>query len=314
MSKHDHRETIGRALSAAADPANPAAPLPGIASESLGALVPQSGAGLPDAGPPGDSATPYIDANGFDPGEYDWVPVRRRARADGFSEAKQRLFIETVADTGSVETAAQTVGMTVQSCYRLRRAPGAEAFAAAWNAAIQQAAFKLADVAFERAINGSDEPVFDRDGRRVGRRLKPSDRMVMFLLRAHLPERYRHAHHSVRYPDEAPPPDIAPVAQAIAALEPVTPPEPHKLMPPEELDVAVEVADLCNGTLPHWHDPAVRDDEAAPASPIDRAFDALLYPPREEEAPEDHAEWPDGMDEAEEEGAGPGRASRRRRR
>lgn len=257
MSKHDHRETIGRALCDAADPCSLAQPLPVAAPDSVGARLVGAGGSAPAtaAAPPEGGRTPYIDANGFDPAAYDWMPVRRRPRTDGFSEAKQRLFIETLADTGSVETAAQTIGLSVQSCYRLRRAPGAEAFAAAWNAAIQQAALKLVDIAFERAIHGSDEPVFDRAGRRVGRRLKPSDRMLMFLMRAHLPERYRHAHQSVRQLDEPPAPAAPPLAEAIATLEPATPPDPHRLMPPEALDVALEVADMCEGTLPPWHRP-----------------------------------------------------------
>ena len=223
------------------------------------------------AGPPAciedpDTPTPYIDANGFDPADYHWVPVRRRPRADGFTEAKQRAFIEMLADTGVVEEAASHVNMTVQSCYRLRRSPGAEGFAQAWNAAIQQAALRLVDLAFDRAINGSDEPVFDRDGRRVGRRMKPSDRMLIFLMRAHLPERYRHAYQDLRHPGEYVPPCPPPVAEAITALDPAPPAEPHLLMPPEELDVAIQVADLLDGELPRWCRPTDDDEDTAPMS------------------------------------------------
>jgi hypothetical protein len=268
MSKHDHRETLGRALLDAADPCNLEPAMPGPAPDSAGALVPRPDGGAPAIVDPPDDAspTPYIDANGFDPAEYRWVPVRRRPRVDGFSEAKQRRFIETLADTGSVETAAREIGMSVQSCYRLRRSPGAEPFAAAWDAAVQQGALKLVDIAFDRAIHGSDEPVFDRNGNRVGRRMKPSDRLLMFLLRAHLPDRYRHAHQSVRQPDEPPARVSTPIAQAIATLEPVTPPDPHLLMSPERLDGEVQVADMCDGELPRWYDPAERP--APPPQPI----------------------------------------------
>src|SRR3546814_16376152 len=81
--------------------------------------------------------------------------------------------------------------MSESSAYRLRRAPGAEAFDRAWGAAIDAAAKKLLDAAFERALVGTDEPVFDRDGNRVGRRLRQSDRLLMFLLRAYGPERFQ---------------------------------------------------------------------------------------------------------------------------
>jgi hypothetical protein len=39
----------------------------------------------------------------------------------------------------------------------------------------------------------------------------------------------------------------------VARLEPAPPAEPHLLMAPGELDCALEVADLCDGRLPHWH-------------------------------------------------------------
>src|SRR3546814_20345917 len=79
--------------------------------------------------------------------------------------------------------------MSESSAYRLRRAPGAEAFDRAWGAAIDAAAKKLLDAAFERALVGTDETVLDRDGNRVGRRLRQSDRLLMFLRRAYGLER-----------------------------------------------------------------------------------------------------------------------------
>ena len=143
--------------------------------------------------------------------------------------------------------------MSVQSAYRLRRAPGAEGFAAAWDAAIAQASRKLVDLAFDRAIHGSDEPVFDREGHRVGRRMRQNDRLLMFLLRAYMPERFRHAHKSERRAEEGSPPAPPPVADALLTLEPVQPPDPHLLMSPEELATELEVAHLMDGELPHWY-------------------------------------------------------------
>ena len=131
-----------------------------------------------------------LDAHGHDPADYDWVPVLRKPRADGWSPQRQQAFIGALADSGSVMTAARQVGMSASTAYRLRRSPDGAAFAAAWDVAMQQAAHALVDAAFERAINGSDEPVFDRDGNRVGRRFRQSDGLMMFLLRKHFPERY----------------------------------------------------------------------------------------------------------------------------
>src|SRR3546814_8362308 len=98
----------------------------------------------PDATPaPKPEPIPALDAHGHDPAAYEWVPVLRKRRKDGWSPDKQRAFIEVLADTGSVATAAQRVGMSESSAYRLRRSPGAEALDRAWSAAIDPAAKEL---------------------------------------------------------------------------------------------------------------------------------------------------------------------------
>lgn len=186
-----------------------------------------------------------LDAHGFDPKDFDWIPVPRQRRADGWSPATQREFIEALADTGSVTDAARTVRMTPKSCYRLRRSPGAEGFAAAWDAAIAEASKRLVDIAFDRAINGVEDPIVGPDGIAIYTRRRYNDRLLMFLLRHHHPERYAR-------PDSAGAPPPAPVAEpaavrtpipiagAIATLEPAPPAEPHRLMPPEELSGLME--------------------------------------------------------------------------
>jgi len=318
MSKRSDPAAFARAAGARdplnlADPA-PApdlVPLPEVLVESANALaVPVAPAAAPPAFAEADAPTgltPYIDENGFDPADYKWIPVRRqRQHRDGWTEAKQRRFIEELADTACVEQAARAVGMSISSAYGLRRAPGGEQFAAAWNAALQQGALKLVDLAFDRAIHGSDEPVFDKEGRRVGRRMRQNDRLLMFLLRAHLPERYRHAHRDARLPNEAAPPAVEPLAQAIARLEPVTPPDPHLLLAPEDLDVEVQVADLCDGRLPHWRDPVPRDP-APVESPLGEAFERALEAAKngmwpledeeDEESAEDEEDEEDALDD-----------------
>jgi hypothetical protein len=221
--------------------------------------------------------TPELDAHGFDPAEYQWLPVRRKPRKDGWTPQRQRDFIAALADTGCVEHAAAQVGMSVTSCNRLRRAPGAEGFSAAWDVALTHAARVLLDTAFDRAFRGSSEPVFDRDGHRTGTRFRQNDRLLMFLLRASMPERFRHAHRDWRGEDEALPPsalDALPLAEVLRRLEPVMPPEPHKLMAPDDLDDALDIADILPpGELPRWH--RGRGD-AEPVAP-------LLSPEREAE-------------------------------
>ncbi|MEA3061305.1 MAG: hypothetical protein QOJ94_1086 [Sphingomonadales bacterium] len=233
------------------DPDSPAVETASAASPSEADRNPAGEAHGPLALEPEPPAGP--DAYGFDPADYQWVPVLRKPRADGWSPQRQVDFIAALADTGSVTAAAGEVVMTVQSCYRLRRSPGAEAFAAAWDAALQEASKRLADIAFDRAVNGVDDPVLDKEGRCVYVRTRYNDRLLMFLLRAHQPDRYRHAHQNVRQTSEPPPPEVPPVAEALRSLEPVTPPEPHKLMSPDDLETAIQTADILDGTLPHWH-------------------------------------------------------------
>lgn len=206
------------------------------------------------------AATPALDAHGHDPAAYDWVPVLKKPRKDGWSPAKQRAFIEALADCGSVVTAAQAVGMSEASAYRLRRSPGAEAFDRAWSAAIDAAAKKLLDAAFERALVGTDEPVFDRDGNRVGRRLRQSDRLLMFLLRAYGPERFGER-------TATPAPAVTPVAEALIHLEPAPPAAPAALMAPDDLAMSLDIADQCDGQLPPWYREDRDDPVAVPAAP-----------------------------------------------
>lgn len=175
---------------------------------------------------------------------------------------------------------AQRVGMSASTAYRLRRAPEGRAFAAAWDAAMQQAALALIDAAFERAFNGSEEPVFNRDGQRVGRRMRHSDAMLMFLLRKHFPERYGDLHRD-RAPGSAAPAST-PVAATLVALEPVRPADPAAALTPGALADALEIADLMDGKLPHWQRPdgAAEPDPRAdldPAAPVlGEEFEAKL--------------------------------------
>ena len=214
-----------------------------------------------------------VDAHGHDPADYKWVPVLRRPRSDGWTPQRQRDFIAALADDGRVSHAAREVGMSENSCYRLRRSPGGENFARAWDVARAHAALRLIDIAFDRVIDGSEEPVFDKEGNRVGRRMRQNDRLHMFLLRAYHPERFRHAHLDVRHANEPAPPELPTLEEALRQLEPVAPEQPHLLMAPDELATALDVADALNGQLPHWH--RGRPDHV-PAQLVDEAFERAL--------------------------------------
>lgn len=70
----------------------------------------------------------------------DFTPVPRKCRRrDGWTAERQQGFIAALRQLGDPEKAAQTQGLTGNGAYQLRKAAGAESFAAAWDAAVDQA-------------------------------------------------------------------------------------------------------------------------------------------------------------------------------
>lgn len=113
----------------------------------------------------------------------------RSPRHDAITPARKRRFIEALAATGSVSEAARQVGASRQSFYALRSTYEDEIFLAAWDRALAAATDILANVAYERAIDGVEEPVFWR-GEIVGTRRRYNDRLLMQLLRVRNPSGY----------------------------------------------------------------------------------------------------------------------------
>ena len=123
-------------------------------------------------------------------GAPDFAPVpREHSRYDGWTPARQRMFVKLLAEHGCVRRAAAALGMSEVGAYQLRRAPGGEAFAHAWAEAQAVGVEKLADAAMERALYGVPVPVFHQ-GAQVGERRWYNDRLAMFVLRHQDPERY----------------------------------------------------------------------------------------------------------------------------
>ncbi len=104
-----------------------------------------------------------------------------RATRRGFTAERQRRFIAALAATGSVSSAAAAIGMSRQAAYLLRAAPGAEAFAAAWDAAIARGVAALKAVAFDRAIHGEPAPIY-YGGTQVGETRLHNNQLLMRLL------------------------------------------------------------------------------------------------------------------------------------
>jgi hypothetical protein len=106
------------------------------------------------------------DSPDEDPLAFTPVP-NLRPRHDGWSAERQRMFIQALAVMGAVASAARAAGMSVQSAHMLRKRPGADSFAAAWDAALFQGRQRVWDIAMDRALNGVVKPRFYR-GRQVG--------------------------------------------------------------------------------------------------------------------------------------------------
>ena len=119
--------------------------------------------------------------------EFTTAPVR--PRHDGWTPARQVAFIQALADTACVDEAARRVGMSRESCYTLRRRPGAASFRQAWDVALDHAITRLADAALGRALHGTATPVFYK-GEQIGERRRYDERLTMFLLRYRDPQRY----------------------------------------------------------------------------------------------------------------------------
>ena len=110
-------------------------------------------------------------------------------RSNSVTPERQRRFIATLAATGIVQQAARSIGKSMEALYRLRARPGAEGFAAAWDAALERGVQRLEDCALERAIRGTRTPIVSH-GKILGHWDKPDNGLLRFLLAHRLPQRY----------------------------------------------------------------------------------------------------------------------------
>lgn len=115
--------------------------------------------------------------------------VHRMPRRNSITPDRQREFIAALAATGIVTQAARRIGASLEALYRLRNQPGAEGFAAAWEAAIDRGIARLEDCALERAILGEERPIV-RGGEVVGSWRRYDTALLLFLLRQRRGQRW----------------------------------------------------------------------------------------------------------------------------
>ena len=230
----------------------------------IGPFIPYDSA----ATEPDENTLTLPETEPYDPAEYRWVPVRRRPRHDGWTEEKQRRFIEALADTGLVTLAAKAVGMSRESANRLRRSPHGATFARAWDAARLHAGSALEDIAFDRAIKGVEQHVYNENGEIVCTKRVVNDRLLTFLLSHLMPERY--SKNARANPAPSPPT----VDASLRAMEPQLPAPPEELLGAATPENEYLTADISDGKLPSFlseQRPVKSDAQLA-----DEAFSARL--------------------------------------
>lgn len=260
---------------------DPAPTTPSAVAEAMADKPAASDAISPAEAPPEHNPPDY------NPEDYRWVPVRRRPRYDGWTDEKQRRFIEVLADTGIVSLAAKEVGMSREGAYRLRRSPHGIAFARAWDVARERAGALLEDIAFERAIEGVEQNTYNNAGELVNSRIVYNDRLLCYLLGHLKPERYGRAAQragvqpggaqqtvdtpppkdtqieardtepdspSLPEPPEAPPAVAREIEldETLRAMEPTPPAPPEDMLDRETLAHELDLADDMDGVLPHF--------------------------------------------------------------
>jgi len=119
-----------------------------------------------------------------------FTPVpRKNVLTRGWTPAKQRGFIAALRESGSVRLATAAVGMSYEGVYKLRHAPGAEAFARAWDEAVGIGARRVRDVFIDQNIHGIPEKVVIGTDTVIERR-RFNHRSMIWVLQHHLPDEY----------------------------------------------------------------------------------------------------------------------------
>jgi hypothetical protein len=112
-----------------------------------------------------------------------------KMKAGNFRTEKwKQIFIDELARSGNVLLSSRKAGVRRTSVYQTRKDD--PAFADQWDDAIDESVDLLEAVARGRAVNGTDKPVY-QGGVQVGTIRQYSDTLLIFLLKAHRPERFR---------------------------------------------------------------------------------------------------------------------------
>lgn len=115
--------------------------------------------------------------------------LHKQPRRNAITPDRQRAFIAALAATGIVTQAAREIGASMEALYKLRQRPGAEGFAAAWEAALDRGVARLEDCLLARALEGEERPIVSA-GKLLGTWRHYDNKLAMFLLRQRRPQRW----------------------------------------------------------------------------------------------------------------------------
>lgn len=102
-------------------------------------------------------------------------------------EQQRAKFLATLEESCHVRNSAKAAGIPTATLYAWKRED--EAFAAAWDEALDRGADALEGEAVRRARDGVERPVF-QGGKQVGTVTEYSDNLLIFLLRGARPAKY----------------------------------------------------------------------------------------------------------------------------
>lgn len=99
----------------------------------------------------------------------------------------QRRFLDAYAQCGNISAAARKAGVVRE--YHYRKWLADEEYAAEFAAAKPTVVGVLEDAAWDRAVNGWEDPVY-QGGQEVGKIWRYDSGLLKFLLRANAPDKY----------------------------------------------------------------------------------------------------------------------------
>ncbi|KQN93650.1 hypothetical protein ASE95_01570 [Sphingomonas sp. Leaf231] len=113
--------------------------------------------------------------------DTDIAPNTISRRADGWSAANQRAFLEAIAEGHGADAAAARVGLSATSAYAFRRTTKGTTFALGWRAATLVAREVVAETLMVRALHGQADTYTRADGSIVTRH-RHDNRLAASLL------------------------------------------------------------------------------------------------------------------------------------